>query len=66
MTFSAAYWTLEMIILHFSLKEEYITEHTTWKVSCDDILICKRKIFLNILMPSVSCVHFKSIGRPLS
>ena len=26
-----------MIILHFSLKEEYIIEHTNWKVSSNDI-----------------------------
>ena len=44
-----------MVIFHFSMQVEDIMEHLVASVMCY-ILVCKRKIFLRILMSSV--LHF--------
>ena len=46
-----------MIILHFSKKREDIIEDTMASVMCY-ILVCKRKIFLIMLISSVIHVHY--------
>jgi hypothetical protein len=47
-----------MIVLHFSMQGEDSIEHTSGKRHLYTFLVCKRKIFLSILMPNVICVHF--------
>ena len=44
-------------MLHFSMLKLGIIEYTKLSRSCVYILVCKRKVFLSILMPSVRFVH---------
>ena len=46
-----------MIVLCFSMQRGDIIEHIIEKCHIF-ILVCKRKIFFNILLSSVICVHF--------
>jgi hypothetical protein len=61
MTFSIAHWMLEMIVSSSSMEGEDILEHTNGKFHGVYILLCKRKIFLSILMSSVICVHISQL-----
>ena len=55
-----------MIVMHFDMQGEDIIKHTNSNVSCVYILVCKRKIFFSILMPSIICVHVtQHVCRPL-
>ena len=42
----------------FGMQGEDVIEHRNENLSCVHIFVCKRKLFLNILMPSVIHVHF--------
>ena len=44
-----------MIVLCFIMQGEDMIEHTNDKCR---VLVCKRKIFLSILISSVICVHY--------
>ena len=50
-----------MVVLHSSMKREDIIEHTNGKCHVFAFLVCKRKIFLSILMSGVICVHFSQL-----
>jgi hypothetical protein len=44
-----------MIVLRFGMQGEDIVEHTIGKCHVY-VLVCKRKLFLNILMSRVICI----------
>ena len=46
---------LEMIVFRFSMQGKYVVEYTNGKCHTFTFLVCKREIFLNILMPNVIC-----------
>ena len=50
-----------MIILCFSIQGEDILEHANDKCHVFTFFVCKRKMFLSILMPSVICLHFSQL-----
>ena len=50
-----------MIVLHFSMRGEDILDRTNGKCHVFTFLVCKRKIFLSILMASIICVHFSQL-----
>ena len=41
---------------HFNMQGEDVMQHANGKVSCVDILVCRRKKFLSILMSNVILV----------
>jgi hypothetical protein len=52
---------LEMIVWRFSVQGEDSFEHDNGKCHVFYILVCKRKVFMSILMPSVIGVHFRQL-----
>ena len=50
-----------MIVLHFSMQGEDIVEQTNGKCHVFTFKYAREKYFLNILMPSVICVHFSQL-----
>ena len=50
-----------MIVLRSSIHWADIIVHTNGKCHVFTFLVCKRKIFLSILMLSVICVHFSQL-----
>ena len=50
-----------MIILCSNVQGEDIFARTNGVWLCVYILVCKRKIFLSILMADVNCVHFSQL-----
>ena len=50
-----------MIILCFIMEGNFFVEYTYGKYHVFTFFVCKRKILLSILMPSVSYVHFNQL-----
>ena len=48
-----------MIVIRFGMQGEDVIEHTNGK--CHVFTFQYARVFLNILMPSVSCVHFSQL-----
>ena len=51
MTFSVAYWILEIIVLQFSMQGKILLSILMASVMC-------LHLFLNILIPHVICIRF--------
>jgi hypothetical protein len=54
-----------MIILRFSMQEEDLVEHTNGKCYVLAFQYARGKMFLSTVMPSIICVHFSQVCRPL-
>ena len=50
-----------MIVLRFSVQRKDIFDCTIGKYQVFTFLVCKRKIFLSILMATIICVHFSQL-----
>ena len=60
MKFGIAHSDTKMRVMQFSMQGEDILKLNNDKCLCSH-LVCKRKIFLSILNPSVICVHFRQL-----